>query len=46
MLYQRVPLEAAGNNGAGVAHADFGHAVRAAGGGLLAGGVGHRYSFP
>ena len=41
-----IPLEVAGNGEAGVAHSHFGHAVRAAGGGLLAGGVGHRYSFP
>ena len=36
-----VLLEVAGNGEDGVAHADFSHAVRAAGGGL-AGGVGHR----
>ena len=41
-------LEVAGNGEDGVAHAHFGHAVRATGvgDGLLAGGVGHRYSFP
>ena len=41
-------LEVAGNGEDGVAHANFGHAVRAAGRGedLLAGGVGHRYSLP
>ena len=40
-----VPLEVAGNGEDGVAHADFGHAVRAADGGLLAGDVGHIGSF-
>ena len=29
MLYQRVPLETAGNGEDGVAHADFGHVARA-----------------
>ena len=37
-----VLLEVAGNGEDGVAHADFSHAVRAAGGSGLAGGVGHR----
>ena len=32
-----IPLEVAGNGEDGVAHSHFGHAVRAAGGGLLAG---------
>ena len=43
-----VTLEVAENGENGVAYSDFGHAVRAAGRGedLLAGGVGHRYSFP
>ena len=41
-----VPLEVAGNGEDGVAHAHFGHAVWAADGGLLAGGVGHVSSFP
>ena len=41
-----VLLEVAGNGEDGVAHADFSHAVRAAGGLGLAGGVGHRRSFP
>ena len=43
-----VTPEVARNGADGVAPADFGHAVRAAGrgGDLLAGGVGHRYSFP
>ena len=40
-----VLLEVAGNGEDGVAHTDFGHAVRAAGGLGLAGGVGHRLSF-
>ena len=40
-----VPLEAAGNSEDGVAHADFGYAVRAADGGLLAGDIGHIGSF-
>ena len=46
MSYQRVPLAVFGNGEGGVAQVDFGHAFRTAGGGLLAGGVGHRYSFP
>ena len=41
-----IPLEVAGNGEDGVAHANLGHAVRAAGGiDLFAGGVGHIRSF-
>ena len=39
-------LEVAGNGQDGVAHADLGHTVRAAGGtGILGGSIGHRVSF-
>ena len=42
-----VPLEAAENDENSVAYTGLGHAVWAAGGvDLLAGDVGHRYSFP